>query len=74
MIVMEDANADAGKVLAGRLGSLADALGRTLRVAHPPRLSIGIASLKGPAGANVEVGLDGVVCLFGIINDAFKIL
>ena len=45
LIVFEGANADVVQAIAGRLQSLGDAMGRTFRVAHPPRLSIGVSSL-----------------------------
>ena len=47
IIVLEDHSPAACAAVAERLGSLADAFGKTLRVANPPRLSIGISCLSG---------------------------
>ena len=46
VVVLEGCDDDAGRALAARLSSLADALGRTFHLACPPRLSIGISSLS----------------------------
>lgn len=45
VVVLEDHSPTAGAAVAERIGSLADALGKTFRVPNPPRLSIGLSSL-----------------------------
>ncbi|HEX8913465.1 MAG TPA: GGDEF domain-containing protein [Humisphaera sp.] len=54
VVVMDDADAVAGRSLADRLISLVDALGKTLRVAKKPRLSIGVAVLSEAPGRTPE--------------------
>jgi two-component system cell cycle response regulator len=46
VILLPGCDAGAGRVMADRLVSLTDALGKTVPVPLPPRLSIGIASLS----------------------------
>jgi diguanylate cyclase (GGDEF)-like protein len=46
VIVLENGDAQTGRAMAERLASLGDNLGRTFRVANPPKLSIGIANLS----------------------------
>lgn len=46
VILLPSSGLDAGKVLADRLSSLVDLLGKTLKVARPPGLSIGLATLN----------------------------
>ena len=45
VIVLEGCRPETGRVLADRVASLGDALGRTFRVTAPPTLSIGVTSL-----------------------------
>ena len=46
VVVLENGDKETASAMAQRLISLGDTLGRTFRVASPPRLSIGIASLS----------------------------
>jgi diguanylate cyclase (GGDEF)-like protein len=46
VVLLPGSSADAGQALADRLTSLVDALAKTLKVPKPPRLSIGITTLK----------------------------
>ena len=46
VIVLPGCGAAGGRAMADRLGSLVDALGRTLRVPKRPRLSIGLGTLS----------------------------
>ena len=59
VVLLPGYGADAGRALAGRLASLVDALGRTLKVPVAPRLAVGLATLAGstdptPAGLLAE--------------------
>jgi diguanylate cyclase (GGDEF)-like protein len=45
VVVLEDHSPAAGAAVAERIGSLADAFGKTFRVPNPPRLSIGMSNL-----------------------------
>jgi diguanylate cyclase (GGDEF)-like protein len=46
VVLLPHSSTEAGRALADRLTSLVDALARTLKVPKPPRLSIGLATLK----------------------------
>lgn len=48
-VIVLEADESAGRSVAGRLTSLADAFGRTFRLARPPTLSIGIGDLAALA-------------------------
>jgi len=54
VVVMEDADAAAGRALSERLVSLVDALARTLRLERRPRLSVGLAQLGDVMPATAE--------------------
>jgi diguanylate cyclase (GGDEF)-like protein len=54
VVLLPHTDAEQGKVLADRLTSLVDALGRTMKVPRPPRLSIGIATLGDCAERTAE--------------------
>jgi diguanylate cyclase (GGDEF)-like protein len=49
VVLLPGYGVEAGQALADRLVSLVDALGRTLRVAMPPRLAVGLATLEACA-------------------------
>ncbi len=61
VVLLPGCSVEAGKSLAGRLTSLVDALVKTLRVAKPPRLSIGLSnltSLQTPTAENLLAEAD----------------
>jgi len=53
-VVLLEADESAGRAVAERITSLANAIGRTLRLPSPPTLSIGVSSTAGPAPATPE--------------------
>jgi diguanylate cyclase (GGDEF)-like protein len=54
VVLLPGAGADAGQSLAGRLTSLVDQLAKTLKVAKPPRLSVGLSTLKNLQNCSPE--------------------
>jgi diguanylate cyclase (GGDEF)-like protein len=54
VVVMPECDAQTAHVVAARMQSLVDSLGRTLRVVTPPRLSIGISQLSSLGTASAE--------------------
>jgi diguanylate cyclase (GGDEF)-like protein len=56
VILLPDNSAEAGGVLAARLASMVDGLAKTLRVPKPPKLAVGVATLKA-SGCRTAEGL-----------------
>jgi diguanylate cyclase (GGDEF)-like protein len=57
VVVLEGCSPETGRVLADRLNSLGDALGRTFRLSPPPTLSVGMTSLAEVQDATAPIML-----------------
>jgi diguanylate cyclase (GGDEF)-like protein len=70
VVVLEGCNNATTQVLADRLNSLGDALGRTFRVTTPPTLSIGMTSLANMKDATAPALLRDADAALYIVKDA----
>lgn len=72
VVLIPSCGPDAGQVMAERLGSLVDALAKTIRVPAPPRLSIGLACLSDITEPTPQALLESADKALYTIKDARK--